>query len=35
MTPVDANNWMAENMIPYYPLGDMKDSVKGGPVSEN
>ena len=29
MTPVAANNWMAENMLPYYPLGDMKDSVKG------
>ena len=25
MTPVDANNWMAENMFPYYPLGDIKD----------
>jgi 2-oxoglutarate ferredoxin oxidoreductase subunit beta len=24
MTPVDANNWMEENMIPYYPLGDLK-----------
>ncbi len=29
MTPVAANNWMTENMLPYYPLGDMKDSVKG------
>ena len=25
MTPVDANNWMTENMFPYYPLGDIKD----------
>jgi 2-oxoglutarate ferredoxin oxidoreductase subunit beta len=25
MTPVDANNWMAEYMFPYYPLGDIKD----------
>jgi len=25
MTPVQANNWMAENMFPYYPLGDLKD----------
>jgi 2-oxoglutarate ferredoxin oxidoreductase subunit beta len=25
MTPVEANNWMAENMFPYYPLGDIKD----------
>ncbi|SMO69644.1 2-oxoglutarate ferredoxin oxidoreductase subunit beta [Saccharicrinis carchari] len=25
MTPVQANKWMEENMLPYYPLGDMKD----------
>ncbi len=24
MTPVDANNWMQDNMFPYYPLGDIK-----------
>jgi 2-oxoglutarate ferredoxin oxidoreductase subunit beta len=24
MTPVDANNWMVENMFPFYPLGDIK-----------
>jgi 2-oxoglutarate ferredoxin oxidoreductase subunit beta len=24
MTPVEANKWMEENMIPYYPLGDLK-----------
>ena len=24
MTPVDANNWMEENMFPFYPLGDIK-----------
>lgn len=24
MTPVDANNWMVDNMFPYYPLGDIK-----------
>ena len=35
MTPVAANKWMEENMIPYYPLGDLKDSVKGEPISEN
>lgn len=35
MTPVAANNWMVENMFPYYPLGDMKDSEKGDPVSKN
>ena len=25
MRPVDACNWLAENMIPYYPLGKFKD----------
>jgi 2-oxoglutarate ferredoxin oxidoreductase subunit beta len=24
MTPVQANNWMVENMFPFYPLGDLK-----------
>jgi len=24
MTPVKANEWMEENMFPYYPLGDIK-----------
>ena len=24
MTPVQSNKWMEENMIPYYPLGDLK-----------
>jgi 2-oxoglutarate/2-oxoacid ferredoxin oxidoreductase subunit beta len=24
MTPVQANKWMEENMLPYYPLGDLK-----------
>lgn len=24
MTPVDANNWMVDNMFPYFPLGDIK-----------
>jgi len=24
MTPTDANNWMVENMFPFYPLGDIK-----------
>jgi 2-oxoglutarate/2-oxoacid ferredoxin oxidoreductase subunit beta len=24
MTPVDANNWMEDNMFPFYPLGDIK-----------
>jgi 2-oxoglutarate ferredoxin oxidoreductase subunit beta len=35
MTPVLANKWMEENMFPYYPLGDLKDSEKGEPVSNN
>lgn len=24
MTPIDANEWMQDNMFPYYPLGDIK-----------
>ncbi|MBQ0057893.1 MAG: 2-oxoglutarate oxidoreductase [Bacteroidales bacterium] len=24
MTPEQANQWMADNMLPYYPLGDLK-----------
>lgn len=24
MSPVQANNWMVENMLPFYPLGDIK-----------
>lgn len=24
MTPVQANKWLEENMLPYYPLGDLK-----------
>jgi len=35
MTPVQANKWMEENMFPFYPLGDMKDSEKDKPVSNN
>lgn len=35
MTPVGANKWMEENMFPYYPLGDLKDSEKGEPVLNN
>ena len=33
MTPAEANKWMEENMFPYYPLGDLKDSEKGYTVS--
>ena len=25
VTPVEANNWMRENMFKKYPLGDIKD----------
>lgn len=25
LDPVQSNKWMEENMIPYYPLGDLKD----------
>ncbi len=28
MTPVKSNEWMVENMFPYYPLGDIKDEFK-------
>lgn len=27
LTPAKANEWMAENMLPYYPLGDLKDKA--------
>lgn len=26
MTPEGANKWMEENMLPFYPLGDLKDT---------
>jgi 2-oxoglutarate ferredoxin oxidoreductase subunit beta len=32
MTPTQANQWMVDNMFPYYPLGDIK--VDGKMVSE-
>ena len=28
MTPAKANQWMEENVVPYYPLGDLKDNGK-------
>ena len=28
MTPVQSNKWMEENMIPFYPLGDLKTPVE-------
>jgi 2-oxoglutarate ferredoxin oxidoreductase subunit beta len=27
MTPEGANKWMEENMFPFYPLGDIKDTT--------
>jgi 2-oxoglutarate ferredoxin oxidoreductase subunit beta len=32
MTPLDANQWMEENMFPFYPMGDIK--VNGEKVSK-
>ena len=26
VTPVEANKWMVENMFPFYPIGDLKDT---------
>ena len=31
MSPEDANRWMEQNMFPFYPLGDLKDSAKAVP----
>jgi len=28
MTPVESNKWLEENMLPYYPLGDLKTPVE-------
>lgn len=28
LSPVASNQWMAENMLPFYPLGDIKDVKK-------
>ena len=28
LSPVAANKWLAENMLPFYPLGDIKDLTK-------
>jgi 2-oxoglutarate ferredoxin oxidoreductase subunit beta len=29
MTPVDSNKWMEDNMLPFYPLGDIKVPKEG------
>jgi 2-oxoglutarate ferredoxin oxidoreductase subunit beta len=26
-TPANANKWMEENMFPFYPQGDLKDTI--------
>ncbi|MCK9617043.1 MAG: thiamine pyrophosphate-dependent enzyme [Lentimicrobiaceae bacterium] len=28
LTPVQANKWMEENMFPFYPLGDIKNTIE-------
>lgn len=28
LSPIKANQWMEDNMFPYYPLGDLKESYK-------
>lgn len=28
MTPLQSNEWMVENMFPFYPLGDIKDNAE-------
>ncbi|MCQ2349125.1 MAG: thiamine pyrophosphate-dependent enzyme [Paludibacteraceae bacterium] len=33
-TPIEANAWMEEHMFPKYPLGDIKDTVKGSQLSD-
>jgi len=35
LDPVSANKWMEENMFPFYPPGDKKDSEKGIQVTKN
>jgi len=33
MTPVESNKWLEENMVPYYPLGDLKAPSEENPES--
>jgi 2-oxoglutarate ferredoxin oxidoreductase subunit beta len=35
MTPVEATEWLAENMIPYYPLGELKTPETDDQVTES
>ena len=32
LTPAEAMQWLRDNMMPYYPLGVYKDSVKGARI---
>ena len=33
-SPIEANAWMEEHMFPKYPLGDIKDTIKGSQLSD-
>jgi 2-oxoglutarate ferredoxin oxidoreductase subunit beta len=35
MTPTAANEWMEQNMFPFYPLGDIKDTDKKTALAAN
>ncbi len=38
MTPVQSNKWLEENMLPYYPLGDLKapaEETSGKPLNQD
>ena len=30
MTPIAAQQWLKDNMVPYYPLGVIKDTAANG-----
>ena len=30
MTPLKANQWLKDNMVPYYPLGVIKETAPEG-----
>lgn len=34
LSPIEALDWLRDNMLPYYPLGVYKDSVKGARLHE-
>lgn len=34
LSPVASNQWLAENMLPFYPLGDIKDVKKSNAMKE-